>query len=42
MDVRVFGNYLQHIPKKGPERYVETPYYKKHANLILEKRVNCL
>lgn len=42
MGVRVFGNYLQLIPKNGPEKYVQTPYYKRHANLILEKRINNL
>lgn len=42
MGVRVFGNYLQHIPKVGPEKYIQTPYYRHHANLILEKRISSI
>lgn len=40
--VKVFGNYLKHIPKDGPEKYIQTPYYKKYAELILKKRFDSL
>ena len=42
MGIRVFGNYLQHIPENRPEKYIQTPYYKKYAEIILEKRISSL
>lgn len=38
--VKVFGNYLQLIPQGKTEKYIQTPYYKKHASIILEKRIS--
>lgn len=41
-NIRVFGNYLQHIPQSGNVKYINTPYYKKHVSLIIEKRIKSL
>jgi len=37
--VKVLGNYLMHIPENGEPIYIQTPYYKKYAELIMKERL---